>query len=126
MVDKRRRLSLQQRAQKPSQDTIGFTLGEMAEIRDFRINSGCYDTVQDLSKEMKNAVGRQSRAAGNLLQKKGDELKFRYNEVNRKVIISMQTPELLALSHTLATKLHVIGMGIYNHNPTPYVYKGEG
>ena len=65
------------------QETVGFTLGETSEIVDFRINSGYYDTMQDLLKEMNNVIGRQTKVTRNSVPQKGDELKFRYNEVNR-------------------------------------------
>jgi len=108
---------------KSALGSIGFTLAEPSEIIDFRIISGYYDSVEDLLKEMNNVVGRQTRASANTLQKKSDELKFRYNKVNRKVIISMQERELITVSTTLATILGIVGTGIDNLSPTPYVYK---
>jgi len=110
---------------KSAAGAIGYTLAEPSEIIDFRINSGYYDSVQDLLKEMNNMAGRQARASTNTLQKKGDELKFRYNEVNRKVIISMQERELITVSTTLATILGIVGTGIDNLSPMPFVYKRD-
>jgi hypothetical protein len=102
-----------------------LTTANSSDVREFRINSGYYDSVQDLLKEMNNAVGKQQRATSNTMQKKDDEFKFRYNEVNRKVLIGMQAHELLTLSSTLATILGVTGTGIDNLSPTPYLYKGD-
>jgi len=124
-VDKRGAHFTIERTKEPQSTQNIFSTSETAEILDFRITSGYYDKVQDVLKEMNNAVGRKELVVGNYVQKKGEDVKFRYNEVNKKVVINMQERELITLSSTLATILGITGTGIDNLGPAPYVFKGN-
>ena len=58
----------------------------------FRISTGYYDTVQDVLKAMNDVVSvpTATNLLKNAIPQKSQDLKFRFNEVNKKVIVHMQ------------------------------------
>jgi len=98
-----------------------LTAVETEELTDYKISWGYYESIQGLVKEMNAAMERLITVP--TVGKK--EEKFKFNPVNRKVVIQMKEYESLTLSPTLSSILGVTGTGVDNLNPTSMLYKGD-